>query len=74
MNKKSVCIGKVKMKTKTTFENKPKKKFRVIIQERLAQGNHIEKARSFMVYDFNGRTTIDSLKKKLEKGLNGVLK
>lgn len=65
--KDATIIGKAKMETKTKFTNKPKKKYRVIIQERKSVGNTIEKSRSFMIYDFTGRTNVDSIKKKLQK-------
>lgn len=65
--KDATIIGKPKMETKTKFASKPKKKYRVIIQERKATGNKIEKCRSFMIYDFQGRTNVDSIKKRLQK-------
>ena len=53
MNKTIVSIGKVK------------KKFRVIVQERFAKSNKKEKSRSFMIYDYEGKSTVDSIKDDL---------
>ncbi len=64
--KEKYVIGNPKIKTKTQFESKPIKKYRILIQERLASGNKVEKARSFMIYDFEGKTSIDGIKSTLQ--------
>ena len=66
-----VIFGKAKIKeTKSLmFEKKPSKKYRILIQERKSSGNEVEKMRSFMIYDFRGNSTVDSVKKKLFKSL-----
>lgn len=40
---------------------KPKKKYRVIVQERLSSRCRKEKARSFMIYDIAGNSNIDAI-------------
>ena len=44
----------------------PKRKYRITIQERKTKYAPTEKMRSFMIHDHTGRTTIDSIKKRLE--------
>ena len=43
----------------------PKKRFRIVIQERLSKTNKKEKCRSFMLYDYTGKSNIDKVKDKL---------
>ena len=70
MKSNNIFIGKPKVETESKVISKPKKRFRIIIQERLSSGNKIEKCRSFMIYDLKGRSTVDSIKRKLEKGFS----
>lgn len=44
-----------------------KKKYRIIIQERKSKSDKLEKCRSFMLYDYTGKSNIDTLKDKLSK-------
>lgn len=68
---KFIGIGSSEIKTSVVkhLQTKPKKKYRVTIQERKSERCDEETMRSFMVYDFKGMSTIDSVKKKLEKSL-----
>lgn len=54
----------------------PKRKYRIIIQERKLKNNKdiIEKCRSFMLYDYTGKSSIDKLKKKLIERLYRFVK
>jgi len=71
MSRKFKIIGNPVMINKSKFKDKPKRKFRVIIQERKTNGRAVESMRSFMIYDFKGRATIDSVKRKLLKSIFG---
>lgn len=53
MKKDSISIGTVK------------KKYRIIIQQRTVKGDKKETMRSFMIYDYSGKTKIDKIKEKL---------
>lgn len=64
-----VYLGKPKFVKVFKLLNNPKKKFRIIIQERKANGNKLERARSFTLHDLTGNSTIDSVKKRLFKGV-----
>jgi len=44
---------------------KPVRKYRVLIRELKTKNHKVEKMRSFMIYDFKGRTDVDKIKKKL---------
>lgn len=55
-----IIIGKENGRT-------PKKKYRVLIQERDAENSDLCSMRSFMIFDFKGKTTIDKITKKLNK-------
>lgn len=67
--KEKIIIGNKKYRQQRIKSNgkNPKKKYRVIIQERISEKNNVERMTSFMVYDFSGRTTIKSLSKRLQK-------
>ena len=67
-----INIGKFKVRKIDKILDKPKKKYRIIIQERLAVGNDIESCRSFTIHDYSARSTIDSIKRKLIKTFKGV--
>jgi len=45
--------------------DKPKKSYRIIIQQRKPLKNHT--CKSFMIYDYNGNSTIDKIKERLTK-------
>lgn len=62
-------LGKVEMKTIKKFQNKPKKRYRILVQERKSDKCDSEKMRSFMIYDFKGMSTVDSIKRKLQKAV-----
>ena len=59
----SVHIGKAKVKK--VLVEKPKKKYRIIVQEKQIRGNGNEGCRSFMIFDFTGKSKIDKIKKQL---------
>jgi hypothetical protein len=61
MKKTNVIIGKQKE------GKKPSKKYRVIVQEKPVTGNKNQGMKSFMIYDYTGRSTINSIKNKLNK-------
>lgn len=63
---KRIIIGKPKHNAVGVLI-KPKNKFRLIVQQRPNTRGGFEAIRSIMVYDFTGKQTVDSLKKKLEK-------
>lgn len=44
---------------------KPKKKYRIVIQEKPALKNDVEKSRSFIINDYHGDSSIDLIKEKL---------
>jgi len=54
----------------TKQNNKAKKKYRIIIQQRKTKNSELEACRSFMHYDITGKSTISSIKKKLIKTMN----
>lgn len=58
------------MKVGSRFVVKPKRKYRILVQERISEKCDTEKMRSFMVYDFDGRSTVDSVKKKIMKKMS----
>lgn len=56
---KTIIIGK------ELIHKKPKKKYRIIIQQREINGDGRLDMRAFMIYDYKGMSTVDSIKKKL---------
>ena len=68
---KGVMIGKYETRIiprEEIITSIPKKKFRVLIQERKSQGAIVEEMTSFMIYDFVGYS-IKTIKSKLKKVL-----
>jgi hypothetical protein len=63
--KNSIIIGN--MKNSDGTDKRPKRKYRILVQERLSENCDTEKMRSFMVYDFNGKSTIESVRKNFLK-------
>lgn len=49
---------------------RPRKKYRIIIQQRQIRGDKKEASRSFMIYDYTGMSTIDSIRKRLQRSVN----
>ena len=45
----------------------PKKKYRIIVQQRTTKSNKKEASRSFMINDYTGKSNIDTIKEKLQK-------
>lgn len=62
----SIIIGK------PNKELKPKFKYRINVQQKASKGKKTEAMKSFMIYDFQGRSNIDSVKKRLRGAFNGV--
>lgn len=46
---------------------RPRRKFRVLIQERKSRGSSIERMTSFMIYSYDKRVSLESIKEKLMK-------
>ena len=67
MIKNSITIGEPKLNKKTGMMTKPKKKFRVLIQERKSQGSKIERMNSFMIYDYKGESSMKSITQAIQK-------
>ena len=65
MEQEIIKIGNPKTIQKIT--SIAKKKYRVLIQERITTENDTERMRSFTIHDFTGKTNIDSIKRKLQK-------
>lgn len=55
------------MKEQDVTLGKPKRIYRIFIQERKSQKCRTEKGRSFMIKDFQGDSTIDKVKDKLSE-------
>jgi hypothetical protein len=66
-NEKIRPRGRPRKPFDTAFIGTPHRKFRILIQERKSDGSKIERARSFMIYCFDKKVTIDDVKNKLSK-------
>ena len=55
------------MKNDSVAIGQPKKKYRIVIQQRNVKHSKQEACRSFMIYDFKGKSTIDKVKEQLKK-------
>ena len=62
-------VGKAKIITTRKLKDNPKRRFRILVQEKLSEKCDKEKMRSFMIYVYKGMSTIDSIKKKLQKSM-----
>jgi len=58
-NIKHIIIGK------PNKENKPSLKYRINIQQRCTQKHNVQNMKSFMIYDYDGKSTIEKIKNKL---------
>ncbi len=50
---------------------KPKRKFRVLVQERLSTKTEIESMTSFMIHDYKGKTKVKSIVDKMSQAIGG---
>jgi len=64
---KYIGLGNPKLKTIKEPTAKPKRIYRILVQERKSEKCDTETMRSFMIHDYKGMSTIDSIKKKLQK-------